>query len=41
MNHKKTSAKRVIDAIVVKDYKTGEEKITVTDIDGEYEFRNI
>lgn len=26
---------------VVKDYKTGEEKIAVTDLDGEYEFRNV
>ncbi len=26
---------------IIKDYETGEEKISVTDIDGEYEFRNV
>lgn len=26
---------------IIKDYKTGEEKIATTDIDGEYQFKNI
>ena len=26
---------------VIKDYKTGQEKIAITDLDGEYEFKNI
>lgn len=26
---------------IIKDYETGEEKISVTDIDGEYEFKNV